>query len=143
MTTRVLLVEDNELNRDMLSRRLRRAAYEVITAGDGEQAIRLVQQECPDVVLLDMNLPIKDGWTTCREIREDATIASTPIIALTAHVMGADRDKALAAGCDDYATKPIDFPLLLEKINALVLRRADAGNRPDGGSGGGSRGDSG
>ena len=119
MTTRILLVEDNELNRDMLSRRLRRAAYEVLTASDGEQAIALVRRERPDVVLLDMSLPIKDGWTTCREIREEDAIADTPIIALTAHVMGADRDKALAAGCDDYATKPVDFPQLLEKINAL------------------------
>jgi len=117
--TRVLLVEDNELNRDMLSRRLRRAAYDVLTANDGEQALVLVRAEHPDVVLLDMSLPIKDGWTTRREIREEDAIAGTPIIALTAHVMGADRDKALSAGCDDYATKPVDFPLLLEKINAL------------------------
>ena len=116
---RVLLVEDNELNRDMLSRRLRRAGYEVLTAGDGQAAIEQVRQEHPDVVLLDMSLPIKDGWTTCREIREEQAIADTPIIALTAHVMGSDRDKAMAAGCDDYATKPIDFPLLLEKINSL------------------------
>jgi two-component system cell cycle response regulator DivK len=126
MTTRVLLVEDNELNRDMLSRRLRRAAYEVLTADDGEQALALVRMEHPDVVLLDMSLPIKDGWTTCREIREEDAIADTPIIALTAHVMGADRDKALAAGCDDYATKPVDFPLLLEKINALSNGRIDS-----------------
>jgi two-component system cell cycle response regulator DivK len=139
MTTHVLLVEDNELNRDMLSRRLRRAAYEVITAGDGEQALKLVQQQRPDVILLDMNLPIKDGWTTCREIREDPAIANIPIIALTAHAMGADRDKALAAGCDDYATKPIDFPLLLEKINALGVARVATGDKAKGGT----RGDSG
>jgi CheY-like chemotaxis protein len=123
MTTRVLLVEDNELNRDMLSRRLRRAAYEVLTAGDGEQAIARVREEHPDVVLLDMSLPVKDGWTACREIRQEEAIAGTPIIALTAHVMGADRDKALAAGCDDYATKPVDFPRLLEKIDALAAGR--------------------
>lgn len=126
MSTRVLLVEDNELNRDMLSRRLARANYEVITAADGEQAIELVREKHPDVVLLDMSLPIKDGWTTCREIRQEAAIADTPVIALTAHVMGDDRDKALAAGCDDYATKPIDFPLLLEKINALGSGRGDS-----------------
>jgi CheY-like chemotaxis protein len=124
MTTRVLLVEDNELNRDMLSRRLRRADYEVLTADDGEQAIAAVRREHPDVVLLDMSLPVKDGWTTCREIREEEAIADTPIIALTAHVMGSDRDKALAAGCDDYATKPVDFPELLEKIDALSTRRS-------------------
>jgi len=136
MTTRVLLVEDNELNRDMLSRRLRRAAYEVLTADDGEQALALVRVEHPDVVLLDMSLPIKDGWTTCREIREEDAIADTPIIALTAHVMGADRDKALAAGCDDYATKPVDFPLLLEKINALSNGRIDSnGSDTEGDSG--------
>ena len=126
MSTRVLLVEDNELNRDMLSRRLARANYEVITAADGEQAIELVREKHPDVVLLDMSLPIKDGWTTCREIRQEAAIADTPVIALTAHVMGDDRDKALAAGCDDYVTKPIDFPLLLEKINALGSGRGDS-----------------
>ena len=125
MTIRVLLVEDNELNRDMLSRRLQRAAYEVSTAGDGEQALQMIRQQRPDVVLLDMSLPVKDGWTTCREIRQEASIANTPIIALTAHVMGADRDKALAAGCDDYATKPIDFPQLLEKIDALRDGRSD------------------
>ena len=128
---RVLLVEDNELNRDMLSRRLRRAGYEVLTAGDGQAAIEQVRQEHPDVVLLDMSLPIKDGWTTCREIRVEQAIADTPIIALTAHVMGADRDKAIAAGCDDYATKPIDFPLLLEKINSL----SDGRTMPEGDEG--------
>jgi two-component system cell cycle response regulator DivK len=124
MNVSVLLVEDNELNRDMLSRRLRRAGYEVITAGDGQEAIEQVRQEQPDVVLLDMSLPVKDGWTTCREIRQETAIAETPIIALTAHVMGSDRDKAMAAGCDDYATKPIDFPLLLEKINSLSAGRS-------------------
>ena len=120
MTLKVLLVEDNELNRDMLSRRLVRASYEVLTAGDGIQALELIRAEHPDVVLLDMNLPIKDGWTTCREVREDARIADTRIIALTAHAMGEDRARALEAGCDDYATKPIDFPLLLEKIEQLA-----------------------
>ncbi len=119
MTLKVLLVEDNELNRDMLSRRLARASYEVLTAGDGVQALELIRAECPDVVLLDMNLPIKDGWTTCREVREDVRIADTRIIALTAHAMGEDRARALEAGCDDYATKPIDFPDLLEKIEQL------------------------
>lgn len=117
---RVLLVEDNELNRDMLSRRLVRANYEVITAGDGVSALQLIREQRPDVVLLDMNLPIKDGWTTCKEVRLDPAIAGTRIIALTAHAMGEDRLKAMAAGCNDYATKPVDFPELLEKINRLA-----------------------
>jgi two-component system cell cycle response regulator DivK len=118
----VLLVEDNELNRDMLSRRLRRAAYTVITAADGAAALTAIRHEQPDVVLLDMNLPIKDGWTTCREVREDPSIADTPIIALTAHAMGADKARAMAAGCDEYATKPIDFPDLLTKIQQLLAK---------------------
>jgi len=118
----VLLVEDNELNRDMLSRRLRRADYTVITAADGAAALTAIRHEQPDVVLLDMNLPIKDGWTTCREVREDPVIADTPIIALTAHAMGTDRTRAMEAGCDEYATKPIDFPELLSKIQRLTER---------------------
>ena len=119
MPAKVLLVEDNELNRDMLSRRLTRNGYDVLLAGDGEEALVVIRAETPDIVLLDMNLPVKDGWTTCAEVREDPSIASTPIIALTAHAMGDDRNRAMAAGCDDYATKPIDFPALLEKIETL------------------------
>lgn len=119
MTLKILLVEDNELNRDMLSRRLVRASYEVLTASDGAQAMQLIRSEHPDIVLLDMNLPIKDGWTTCKEVREDASIADTLIIALTAHAMGEDRARAIEAGCNDYATKPIDFPDLLKKIDNL------------------------
>ena len=124
MTKLVLLVEDNEMNRDMLSRRLHRAGYEVISATDGEQAVRLIEQRRPQIVLLDMNLPIKDGWTTCREVRANPTIADTRIIALTAHAMGGDKRKALDAGCDEYATKPVDFPELLSKIESLALRGA-------------------
>jgi two-component system cell cycle response regulator DivK len=120
MTLRLLLVEDNELNRDMLTRRLSRANYQVSTAADGVSALQLIREQHPDVVLLDMNLPIMDGWTTCKEVRQDPSIAGTPIIALTAHAMGEDRVKAMAAGCDDYATKPVDFPELLEKINQLA-----------------------
>ena len=119
MTTHVLLVEDNELNRDMLTRRLRRASYEVTTAADGAEALALIRSAHPDIVLLDMNLPVMDGWTTCEEVRRDDSIRHTPIIALTAHAMGEDRDRAIAAGCDDYATKPIDFPQLLEQIGRL------------------------
>lgn len=113
---RLLLVEDNELNRDMLSRRLSRAGFDVLVAEDGARALEMVEQERPSLVLLDMNLPVIDGWTVCQRIRANAEVAGTPIIALTAHAMAEDRDKALAAGCDDYATKPIDFPALLDKI---------------------------
>ena len=120
MSLRILLVEDNELNRDMLSRRLLRANYTVLTAGDGAEALRVIREEHPDVVLLDMNLPIKDGWTTCQEVRADPSIENTRIIALTAHAMGEDKIRALEAGCNDYATKPVDFPELLEKISQLA-----------------------
>lgn len=119
MTDKVLLVEDNVLNRDMLTRRLNRAGIAVIVAGDGEEALRLMASEQPALVLMDMNLPVKNGWTACREARQDATIRHIPIIALTAHAMESDRQSALQAGCDDYATKPIDFPDLLRKIEHL------------------------
>jgi CheY-like chemotaxis protein len=116
----ILLVEDNELNRDMLIRRLNRAGLEVIAAGDGQQALELMVSEQPAVVLMDMNLPVMDGWTACREARKDERICQIPIIALTAHAMEADRLQALEAGCDDYATKPVDFPGLLIKIEKLT-----------------------
>lgn len=116
----VLLVEDNELNRDMLMRRLNRAGFTVIWAGDGQQALALMAAELPSVVLMDMNLPVMDGWTACRQARKDDSIKHIPIIALTAHAMEADRLNALEAGCDDYATKPIDFPGLLIKIEKLT-----------------------
>lgn len=120
MPHEVLLVEDNELNRDMLTRRLNRAGYTVRAAGDGQAALDAMREAAPDVVLLDMNLPVKDGWTTCKEAREDPALAGLKIIALTAHAMGEDRDRAMEAGCDDYATKPVDFPDLLQKIEQLV-----------------------
>lgn len=116
----VLLVEDNELNREMLVRRLTRAGIEVICAGDGQQALDLMRSEQPSVVLMDMNLPIMDGWTACRTARADEQIKHIPIIALTAHAMETDRLQALQAGCDDYATKPVDFPGLLTKIKQLT-----------------------
>lgn len=118
--TTVLLVEDNELNRDMLVRRLKRAGLRVVTAGDGEEALRVMAEEHPAVVLMDMNLPVMDGWTACRRAREDERLRDIPIIALTAHAMENDRRSALAAGCNDYATKPIDFPGLLAKIGKLT-----------------------
>ena len=114
----ILLVEDNEMNRDMLVRRLQRAGYQVATAGDGEAALIAMREQQPAVVLMDMNLPIKDGWTACREAQQDASIAEIPIIALTAHAMEEDKHRALEAGCSDYATKPVDFPDLLKKIAA-------------------------
>ena len=116
----VLLVEDNALNRDMLSRRLGRAGFTVITAEDGAAALDEMRASVPDAVLLDMNLPIKDGWTVASEAKQDPALATIPIIALTAHAMEADRQKALSAGCDDYATKPVDFPALVAKLEALL-----------------------
>lgn len=121
-STVVLLVEDNELNREMMVRRLSRAGLEVLTAGDGAQALSVMAAEQPAVVLMDMNLPVMDGWTACRRAREDDAIKHIPIIALTAHAMEVDRQKALEAGCDDYATKPVDFPGLLIKIQKLTRR---------------------
>jgi two-component system cell cycle response regulator DivK len=117
----ILLVEDNELNRDMLIRRLNRAGIDVIPAEDGQQALDKMISEQPRLVLMDMNLPVLDGWSACRQARQDDRIKHIPIIALTAHAMEADRLNALEAGCDDYATKPIDFPGLLIKIGKLAL----------------------
>ncbi len=120
MSGKILLVEDNELNRDMLIRRLSRAGLDVVAAGDGQEALEVMHREQPAVVLMDMNLPVMDGWTACRHAREDDAIKHIPIIALTAHASDADRLNALEAGCDDYATKPVDFPDLLQKIESLV-----------------------
>ena len=117
---RVLLVEDNELNRDMLIRRLNRAGIDVVVAENGQQALDKMKAEQPAVVLMDMNLPVMDGWTASRKAREDERIRDIPIIALTAHAMEADRLNALEAGCDDYATKPVDFPGLLITIEKLA-----------------------
>ena len=120
----ILLVEDNEVNRDMLVRRPQRAGHQVTTAGDGEAALEAMRQQQPAVVLMDMNLPIKDGWTACREAQQDTSIAGIPIIALTAHAMEEDKHRALEAGCSDYATKPVDFPDLLAKIAAQLDARS-------------------
>jgi CheY-like chemotaxis protein len=116
----VLLVEDNDLNRDMMLRRLKRAGLQVITAANGQQALDIMQEKKPCIVLMDMNLPILDGWAASRRAKEDETIRHIPIIALTAHATEAYRQYALAAGCDDYATKPVDFPALLVKIQKLT-----------------------
>jgi two-component system cell cycle response regulator DivK len=116
----ILLVEDNELNRDMLIRRLNRAGLDVIAAGNGQQALNLMISDLPSVVLMDMNLPVLDGWSASRQAKEDERIKHIPIIALTAHAMESDRLNALEAGCDEFATKPVDFPGLLIKIKKLT-----------------------
>ncbi|MAY38330.1 MULTISPECIES: response regulator [Spongiibacter] len=116
----VLLVEDNEMNRDMLSRRLQRRGYEVLLAVDGQQGIDMSRRESPDILLLDMSLPVKDGWQVAREMKADDSLRRIPIIALTAHAMADDRLRAMEAGCDDYDTKPVDLPRLLSKMNALL-----------------------
>ena len=117
---KILLVEDNELNRDMLSRRLKRRGYTVLCAKDGQEAIDIALSESPDIVLMDLSLPVVDGWTASKKLKADATTKSIPIIALTAHAMKGDRETALEAGCDDYDTKPINFERLLVKINTLT-----------------------
>jgi two-component system, cell cycle response regulator DivK len=117
---KILLVEDNEMNRDMLSRRLRRSGYDVVLAVDGQNGVDMAQSEGPDLVLMDMSLPILDGWEATRRLKAGETTEMIPIIALTAHAMSSDREKALEAGCNDYDTKPIDLPRLLGKIEALI-----------------------
>jgi two-component system response regulator len=112
----VLLVEDNDINRDMLTRRLSRAGLTVITAQDGETALEIMRTAQPGVVLMDMTLPVLDGWEATQKAKTDPTIAHIPIIALTAHAMAADRERAMSVGCSEYETKPIDFPALLAKI---------------------------
>jgi two-component system, cell cycle response regulator DivK len=121
--TKILLVEDNEMNRDMLSRRLERRGYEVVIAVDGQQGVDLAQSTHPDLILMDMSLPIIDGWEATRQLKAKDEMKGTPIIALTAHAMSGDREKALEAGCDDYDTKPIELPRLLGKIEALLGAR--------------------
>ena len=112
----VLLVEDNDINRDMLTRRLTRAGLTVITAADGISALEMMREHQPGVVLMDMTLPILDGWEATQKAKKDPVIAKIPIIALTAHAMAADKERAMSAGCSEYETKPIDFPALLAKI---------------------------
>jgi two-component system, cell cycle response regulator DivK len=121
---KILLVEDNEMNRDMLSRRLTRKGFEVVMALDGQQAVEAAAAQSPDLILMDMSLPVIDGWEATRRIKAAAATSGIPVIALTAHAMADDRDKALAAGCDDYDTKPVDLPRLVEKINGLLARQA-------------------
>lgn len=120
---KLLLVEDNEMNRDMLSRRLQRRNYTVVCAVDGQQGIDFARDEKPDLILMDMSLPVVDGWTATRRLKADAELRSIPIIALTAHAMATDEQQAREAGCDDFDTKPVEFTRLLGKIDALLQRR--------------------
>jgi two-component system cell cycle response regulator DivK len=119
---KLLLVEDNEMNRDMLTRRLQRRGYEVITAADGKQAIALATAEGPDLILMDMSLPVLDGWQATRVIKGAMATQSIPVIALTAHALNRDRERALAAGCDEFETKPVDLNALIRKIESLLKR---------------------
>jgi two-component system cell cycle response regulator DivK len=121
--TKILLVEDNEDNRDMLSRRLTRRGFEIVLAGDGAAAIELAAAERPDLVLMDMSLPVLDGWEASRRIKSASATRDLPIIALTAHAMASDREKSLEAGCDDFDTKPVDLARLLDKIDRLLAGR--------------------
>ena len=121
---KILLVEDNEMNRDMLSRRLERRGFHVTLALDGEQALTMAHSEAPDLILMDISLPLLDGWEATRRLKADEATRRIPVIALTAHAMSGDREKALAAGCDDYDTKPIDLTRLLQKMEALLSQAA-------------------
>jgi len=117
---KLLLVEDNEMNRDMLSRRLIRRGFELVYAGDGIEALLVAKRDQPDLILMDMSLPEMDGWDATRAVRADASLAHLPVIALTAHAMSGDRERALAAGCDEFETKPVEFDRLLKKIQQLL-----------------------
>lgn len=121
--TRILLVEDNEMNRDMLGRRLQRRGYEVIIAIDGAEGVGKAQTDAPDLILMDMSLPVLDGWEATRRLKAAAETRAIPVIALTAHAMSGDRDKAMEAGCDDFDTKPVEFDRLLAKMEALLNGR--------------------
>jgi CheY-like chemotaxis protein len=123
---KILIVEDNEMNRDMLSRRLQRRGYEIVMAIDGEEGIAAARSANPDLILMDLSLPVVDGWEATRRLKADAETRTIPVIGLTAHAMAGDRDKAIAAGCEDYDTKPVELPRLLQKIEALL---AGAGER--------------
>ena len=120
---KILLVEDNEMNRDMLSRRLERRGYEVVIAVDGAEGIEKAGTEAPALILMDMSLPVVDGWDATRRIKDSPATRAIPVIALTAHAMSGDREKAVEAGCDDFDTKPVDLARLLGKIEALLARK--------------------
>lgn len=121
---KILLVEDNEMNRDMLSRRLARKGFEVVLALDGGQGVEMARSQAPDLILMDISLPVLDGWEATRKVKADDATRAIPVIALTAHAMPADEDRAREAGCDDYDTKPVELDRLLGKIHALLARKA-------------------
>jgi two-component system cell cycle response regulator DivK len=127
--SKILLVEDNEMNRDMLSRRLLRNGYQVVLAVDGGEGLAMARAESPDLILMDMSLPVLDGWEATRQLKSEPRTREIPVIALTAHAMAGDRQKALMAGCDDFDTKPVELPRLLTKIEAL-LQKPRTGERP-------------
>ena len=120
---KILLVEDNEMNRDMLSRRLAKRGFEVVMAVDGAEGVEMARSASPDLILMDMSLPVMDGWTATRTLKADASTSAIPVIGLTAHAMAGDREKCLEAGCDEYDTKPVDFPRLLEKIQVQLDKK--------------------
>src|SRR5881409_1015791 len=126
MMAKILLVEDNDMNRDMLSRRLERKGYQVLVAVNGAQAVSMAESESPALILMDMSLPVLDGWEATRRIKASPQTRSIPVIALTAHAMAGDEQKAREAGCDDYDTKPVELPRLLEKIQAQLDRAGSA-----------------
>jgi two-component system, cell cycle response regulator DivK len=128
---KVLLVEDNEESRDGLSRLLRRKGYEVLLAVDGRQGVDVARAEAPDLILMDMSLPVLDGWEATRQLKAGSQTRGIPVIALTAHAMAGDRERALEAGCDDYDTKPIEFPRLLTKIESLLEKKASPARGKD------------
>jgi len=123
MIVKLLLVEDNEMNRDMLSRRLERKGYDLVMAVDGSEGVELAKSSMPDLILMDMSLPVLDGWEATKILKKDEATKNIPIIALTAHAMSGDREKAMDAGCDEYDTKPIDLTRLLEKITSLTSKQ--------------------
>ena len=123
---KILLVEDNEMNRDMLSRRLAKRGFEVVMAVDGAQGVEMARSARPDAILMDMSLPVMDGWTATRTLKAEASTSAIPVIGLTAHAMAGDREKCLEAGCDEYDTKPVDFPRLLEKIQVQLDKKPAA-----------------
>lgn len=120
---KILLVEDNEMNRDMLARRLVRRGFEVVVAVDGQAGVEMARQERPDLILMDLSLPIMDGWEATRKLKADEATRHIPVVALTAHAMTGDREKALEAGCDEFDTKPVELTRLLEKVDALLQAR--------------------
>ena len=122
--TKILLVEDNEMNRDMLGRRLQRRGFDLLVAIDGAQGVAMAQSDSPDLILMDMSLPVMDGWEATRRLKAAPETRSIPVIALTAHAVSGDREKAIEAGCDDYDTKPVDLDRLLSKIGALLSGKA-------------------